>query len=237
MPPPRWLTAFHKTLSEHDKVSVFQLATVDAQNTPHVRSQIYRETLTPTSHPSLPLLLSSTDIRTPKVAELLANPGNPSSLAEICMWLDPTQEQFRIVAQTYIIPSPEHPHHARLGSTMGKAMKALMEEDNVDWEKKRREAYDGMSGHMKASWLRPTPGSKLAGGYEEAKTWVERVPNLEGAKTDEEKKNWEKALGNFALMVFEPVRVDYVELGIQPNRRRIYVRKDGEEWTEEDVAP
>ncbi|KZT23285.1 hypothetical protein NEOLEDRAFT_1136595 [Neolentinus lepideus HHB14362 ss-1] len=239
MASPHWLTALHKTLKAHDKVSarpVFQVATVDEHGIPRVRSQIYRESLTPKLHPALPLLLSSTDIRTPKVAQLVANPSSKTELVEICWWIDATQEQFRITAQTYIIPSPEHRFHERFNPEIAQAMQAIVNEDKIDWEKKRREAYEGMSGHMKASWLRPTPGSKVEGGYEASKTWVEKVPKLEEAKTDEDKRNWEKALGNFALMVFEPVRVDYVELGIVPNRRRIYTRTQGD-WTEEDVAP
>ena len=53
---------------------------------------------------------------------------------------------------------------------------------------------------------------------------------------DEDKKNAEFALGNFALMLFEPTRVDWVELGIQPNRRTVFTR-EGEGWVEQLVVP
>ncbi|EPQ53402.1 hypothetical protein GLOTRDRAFT_116906 [Gloeophyllum trabeum ATCC 11539] len=209
MASPLWLRALHKTLNKHDKVSVFQLATFDAQNVPHARSQIYRTTFTPQSHPNYPLLISSTDIRTPKVSELISNPTNPSSSSEMCWWIDKTSEQFRITSRTYVIHSPSHPFYARFDWKTLPRMKALVEEDKVDWEAKWKEMYESMSGHMKASWLRPPPGSVLEGGYEESKKWVEK------------RALWEKAFSNFALMVVEPVRVDYLEMGIVPNRRRV----------------
>ncbi|TFK49769.1 hypothetical protein OE88DRAFT_1662424 [Heliocybe sulcata] len=230
MTSPSWATALEKTLNEHEEVRarpIFQVATVDEHGIPHVRSQVYRETLALDGYP-YPLLLSSTDIRTPKVTQLLANPH-----VEICWWIDATQEQFRISAQSYIISGTEHPLYEKCKPDH---MAATAREDRASWETRRRQMFDAMSPPMKAGWLRPAPGSKLGGGREESKAWVETIPKQGDLKTDEEKKNWENALANFALMVFMPSKVDYVELGVVPNRRRMYVR-DGEAWTEEDVTP
>ncbi|KDQ62889.1 hypothetical protein JAAARDRAFT_146673 [Jaapia argillacea MUCL 33604] len=234
--PPRWLAALQKTIAEHSKDNVFQIASLDSNNIPHVRSQIYRTTLTPKLHPSLPIFISSTDIRTPKVSQIIFNPSNPGSKVEVCWWIDPAKEQFRIQARAFIIPSPSHPAHEKLDVQAGKGLYALVKEDKVDLEDLRRDTFNSMSSHMKASWCRPQPGSVLKGGYEESKSWPEKVPKIGEAETDEDKKNLEMALGNFALVALEPEEVDYVELGIVPNRRRRFVRK-GEDWTEEYVVP
>ncbi|TFK56388.1 hypothetical protein OE88DRAFT_1709123 [Heliocybe sulcata] len=239
MASPVWLRALQKTLSEYDRVSVFQLATFDAHHAPHARSQIYRTTITPKGYPSYPLLVSSTDVRTPKVIELIDNPSNASSKSEMCWWIDKTSEQFRISSRTYVIPAPSHPFYAKLDWAASPGMKALVEEDKFDWEAKRKSIFESMSEHMRASWLRPPPGSVLKGGYDESKKWEKTVPKWDDAKTDHEKALWETAFGNFALVVMEPVKVDYLEMAIVPNRRRVYTREEtqGQVWIEEVVVP
>lgn len=117
----------------------------------------------------------------------------------------------------------------------GPALTALKKE-GIDWESKRREVFDSMSGHMKASWCRPPPGGKLEGGYEEAKKWPQQLPKLGEADNEEDKTNLEIALGNFALVVIDPLEVDFVELGVVPNQRTKFTR-DNEEWTEEILVP
>jgi len=93
-----------------------------------------------------------------------------------------------------------------------------------------------MSGHMKASWCRPPPGSQLECGYEEAKKWPQNLPKLGEAESEEDKKNLEMALGNFALVVIDPFEVDFVEMGVVPNQRTKFTR-DGEQWIEEIIVP
>ena len=56
------------------------------------------------------------------------------------------------------------------------------------------------------------------------------------AKTDEDRKNLQTALQNFALMLFEPVEIDWVELAISPNKRTVF-KRNGEKWTEHLVVP
>jgi len=209
----------------------FQLASIDtATNLPRVRTQIVRSFLTAQAAPSLPLLLSSTDIRTPKITQILSGP-----VIEAVFWVEATQEQYRILGNASIIPTPSHPYYARFDPVRGPALTALKKE-GIDWELKRSEVFDSMSEHMKASWCRPTPGSKLEGGYEEAKKWPRKLPKLGKAENEEDKKNLEMALGNFALVVIDPFEVDFVELGVVPNQRTKFTR-DGEQWTEEIVVP
>ena len=130
---------------------------------------------------------------------------------------------------------PLHPYHAQFDPLRGPALTALKKE-GIDWEAKRIQIFDSMSGHMKASWCRPPPGSRLEGGYEEANKWPQKLPNLGNAESEEDKRNLEIALGNFALVVIDPSEVDFVELGVVPNQRTKFT-KHGENWAEEIVVP
>jgi len=228
---PRWKVALAKAIEQEGKAAVFQLASIDsATNTPRVRSHIHREFLTAKSIPSLPLLLTTTDIRTPKTTQIL-----PNSPIEIVFWVEATQEQYRIIGNASIIPTPSHPYYVQFDPSRGPTLVALKTE-GIDWELKRSQVFNAMSGHMKASWCRPPPGSKLEGGYEEAKKWPHTLPQLGEAVSEEDKRNLEVALGNFALIVIDPIEVDFVELGLVPNQRTKFTR-DGGKWVEEILVP
>ena len=66
---------------------------------------------------------------------------------------------------------------------------------------------------MRATWCRPAPGTPLKGGYEEMNDWPVAVPKPSDAKTEKE----ELALSNDAIIVIEPLNVDWVEMVIKPN--------------------
>ncbi|KAH7922672.1 hypothetical protein BV22DRAFT_1121322 [Leucogyrophana mollusca] len=228
---PRWLTALSTALEKEAKVpkhlgGVFQLATIDPGPPPtaRVRSCIHRELLTSAKSPALPLLLTTTDIRTPKVAQLGAN-----DRAEGVFWTESTQEQFRVTGRAALVPSPTEERGPKVEATVMGA--------DYDWEAKRRAVFDSLSGHMRASWCRPTPGTPLA-SYDDAKEWPETVPRLSEAESESDKRNVQTALGNFALVIIEPTEVDYVELGSVPQRRTRFVWKgEGEGWAEQIVVP
>lgn len=158
-----------------------------------------------------------------------------NSNVETVFWAEVNQEQYRISGQASIIPTPAHPYYAQFDPLRGLALSALQKE-GINWETKRTESFDSLSGHMKASWCRPVPGTKLDGGYEEAKKWPERLPKLGEAENEQDKKNLEMALGNFALLLIDPTEVDFVELGMIPNQRTKFTR-EGEKWVEEIVVP
>ncbi|KAG6804654.1 hypothetical protein H0H93_007555, partial [Arthromyces matolae] len=69
--------------------------------------------------------------------------------------------------------------------------------ENFDWEAQRKESFNKMSGHMKASWCRPTPGTPL-NDQEDPKKWPVKLEEPGEDADEETKKNWEKALENFA---------------------------------------
>jgi len=230
---PRWKSILEKALEKNGKASapVFQLASIDApNNTPRVRSHILRQFLSAKATPALPLLITTTDIRTPKITQILSN-----QKIETVFWIEGAQEQFRITGLASILPSPSHPHYAQFDPALGPALTALKKE-GIEWESRRTEVFDSLSGHMKASWCHPIPGSKLEGGYEEANNWPEELPKLGEWKTEADKRNLEFALGNFALLVIDPIAVDFVELGMFPNQRTKFTRV-GETWTEEILVP
>ncbi|KAJ3739759.1 hypothetical protein DFH05DRAFT_1512692 [Lentinula detonsa] len=244
---PRWQSAINSALEKYEKSVVMQLASIDVTSPiPNVRSLIFRSFVNPISNPGLPLILTTTDVRSPKTAQIIANPH-----VHIAWWIEGTQEQFRVSGLASIIPSPQDPLHKHFlhsatssaASSPNTGMAALNRE-NFDWEAKRKEVFKTMSAHMKASWCRPTPGSPLVGGEEEAKKWPERVDEPkdlerpdESEEDKENRKNWETALRNFALILVDPTEVDYVELGVLPNRRTQFTRSSQGTWKEQAIVP
>ena len=77
----------------------------------------------------------------------------------------------------------------------------------------------------------------MKGGYEEANKWPKTIPTSTGAANEEEKKLVEEALGNFALVLIEPTFVDWVQLGVVPDRRTFFHRGEDGSWTETIVVP
>jgi pyridoxamine 5'-phosphate oxidase len=186
--PPRWFTALSKVVGENPKnagarsrrrrsahpaehSAEFQLASVSPDGAPHVRTHIHRAFLAPAAHPSHPLLLTSTDVRTPKVVQLLHEPR-----VEALFWLQHTQEQFRLAARATLVPAPAHALHGAATAGVPKLLGGRLAPDGIDWEARRRAMFDEMSGHMKASWCRPPPGQKMPGSGE-------HVPPEDGGAT------------------------------------------------------
>jgi len=236
---PRWKIALTKALSEHEKSAVIQLATVDSYSStgpiPHVRSHIFRDFLSAKSTPSLPLLLTTTDIRTPKISQIIQNPN-----VEVAWWIDGTQEQYRIAGLAHIVSAPDHTLHSNFANTVSTGSPALaaLQREGFDWEAKRKDVFNSMNGSMKATWCRPPPGSRLHGGAEEAAKWPETLPKLGEAEGEDEENNLKMAFRNFALVVIHPMEVDYVELGKMPNQRtRFTLRAREERWSEESIVP
>lgn len=218
---------------------VIQLATVATDTvTPQARSHIVRSFLVPPNAPSLPLVVTTTDIRTPKVSQI-----NSNAHVHIVHWIEGTQEQFRFNGRAVIVPSPCHAlyqHFMRVipnQRSNGSYGIAALVDSGFDWEKKRIDIFKSLSGHMRATWCRPVPGSPLTGGEEEARKWPARLEEP-GVDSDEESKsNWETALANFALLVIDPYDCDYVELGVVPNRRTKFSRTEYGDWEEEALVP
>lgn len=229
----RWHDALKLALQKEEGMKhVFQLATSDFNNTtPHVRSHILRDHIIHPSLPSLPLLLTSTDIRTPKVIQIKSNPNHR---VEAHFWNHATNEQFRISGRAAIYPSPDLKEKKGIKG-VGEVYDAFQSQ-GWDWEDERRKQFDSVGAHMRASWCRPVPGSPMD-SYSDAEKWPVKVakPGEEGYDA----KDYEEALGNFALLLIDPIEVDYVELGVMPNRRTKFVRQesDDQRWKEMILVP
>ncbi|KAG2050338.1 hypothetical protein BDR06DRAFT_998680 [Suillus hirtellus] len=228
----RWHNALKLALrNEEGMKDVFQLATTDFNATPHVRCHILRGHIIHPSLPSLPLLLTTTDIRTPKVAQIMSN---PSHRVEAHFWTKATNEQFRVSGHAAIYPSPELQENKGIEG-VGEVYDAFRSQ-GWDWEDERQRQFDSVGAHMRASWCRPVPGSPMD-SYSDAEKWPVTVakPGEEGYDA----KNYEEARGNFALLLIDPIEVDYIELGVMPNRRTKFVRQesDDERWKEVILVP
>lgn len=212
-----------------NRFPVFQLATVDDAGKPCVRSLIHRAFLVPPSRPSFPVLITSTDIRTPKVHQIAH-----ADTVELAWWINATLDQFRISGLARVFASPQKSMSAPLHTAAECVGINALEMAGVDWEAKRRELFDAVNEEMRATWSRPTPGAPL--GDVEANDWPIRVPKPNEAKTDREKELAELALSNYAIIVIEPLRVDWVQMATKPNQRTFFTRtEDG--WNEEAVVP
>ncbi|KAJ7508488.1 pyridoxamine 5'-phosphate oxidase-domain-containing protein [Mycena galericulata] len=224
---PHWKVALEKALAAHSKATVIQLASIDPHTPiPQVRSLIFRLFVSPTDNPTRPLLLCTTDIRTPKTAQLIANPH-----VQVVWWIEGAQEQYRLAGRAHIVPAPGHGLHPHFTHTI----EGLSEGSQYDWEAKRIEVFKNMSPVMKATWCRPVPGSRLEGGQDEAKKWPVKLE--EPKPGDEEgRRLWDMSLSNFALVIIEPQDVDYVELAPIPNRRTRFWRT-ARGWNEEALVP
>lgn len=198
-----------------NEVAAFQLATVQSPATPRVRSHIFRRFVQPS--PVLQLLITTTDIRTPKADQIFKN-----SSIEAVFWCEKPGEQYRLLGHATIFPG---------SSIVGPAL----HNSKVDWEAERKDVFNSISGHLRASFARPIPGTPL-GNYDEAKKWPVRLPPL-----DEGNSETEVAYKNFALLIIEPTQVDFVEFGGYEGReydRRTVFTRDGEnKWDEQIVVP
>jgi hypothetical protein len=142
-------------------------------------------------------------------------------------------DQFRLTGKVTVVPEPSNKGFHSRGNVAFERLSA----GGFDWEAKRVQTFDSLSGRMRASWCRPTPGSPLKGGYKEAEKWPKSVPATTEAANEEEKKLVEEALGNFALVLIEPNYVDWVQMDVIPNQRTSFTREDDEPWTETIVVP
>lgn len=224
---PQLVLAHHQHLQRY---TVYQLATVDGNHDPRSRTVVHRDFLHPEGAPHLPILLTTTDVRSPKVSHIRGHPR-----VEATWWMCGSQDQFRIVGPVRVVPPPALKAAAVSGSSNESIALNRLDEQGFDWEKKRLAVFDTMSAHMKASWCCPPPGTVIA-SYEESKTWPQAVPKLGEAETDGDKRNQEQALGNFALLLIEAVEVDWLQLAEKPNRRTRFIRS-GEDWKEELIVP
>lgn len=97
---------------------------------------------------------------------------------EMAWWLAEPAIQFRVTGQGYTIPADESASDYQ--SQMDEVLKGLRakddEKDKSFWEKERKRLWkEAMSGHLRASFGRPPPGTPLS-QVPDPKTWPETLP-------------------------------------------------------------
>ncbi|KAH9468244.1 hypothetical protein Pst134EA_033419 [Puccinia striiformis f. sp. tritici] len=191
-------------------------------------------------------LLICTDVRSPKIDQLLASTRAPATrspdavpptqsgpLASICWWFSPTGEQYRIQARAYVVSAQSGGERvAGLTAEQADRLKPRREID-FGWEAERIRVYEKLSWELKASFVgRSAPGSKLIEGDGSEKP-TDPEKRLESG--DHELR--ETALKNFALIVLEPVSVDLVRLNTEPHQRFLWKKTVSGEWEESELVP
>jgi len=226
---PRWFTHLSTAVQKFPKSNKFTLSTAEPDNhIPHGRYMMYREFIFPGS-PAVPLIIATTDIRSTKVAEL--QPGQLNG--EAAWYVSETVEQYRINGIVHLLPQPNHELAASFP-----AARLSKGGQRFEWEEYRRRIFNvEMPAFMRASFCRPAPGSPM-GSYDEGKEWVKELPSEDGVQNEEERKLVSEALSNFALVVFEPFSVDFVQMGLTPNQRTMFDRDgNSDRWSERIVVP
>jgi len=212
---PAWKRILEKAKDENPGVAS-TLSTVE-DDQPRVRSVIQRSMIL--AKPWLPVLVTTTDVRAPKVKQITLS----SQKVELVWWFTDPMVQFRITGVAHILPNPSHP----LASSFPAAR--LSPSPDFSWEEERFTTYKSkMGGVLRASFCRPVPGTPID-NYDVGMEWPERLPVPGEEKTDEERALTKEALTNFALLVIEPNAVEYLELKPVPNRRTRWTLQ-GTEW-------
>ena len=102
-----------------------------------------------------------------------------SPLAESSFWIDETGVQFRIAGKAYVVPSDADTSDSSRTAAEGviQSMGAQGDERTVDWwiGERERNWRDGISGHLRATFARPTPGTPLDQCNVKPEDWTETI--------------------------------------------------------------
>lgn len=127
--------------------------------------------LTRTVTPSSCLLVTTTDTRMQKANHLAAH-----SDVEIAWWIEPTNTQFRISGQAVTIASPSIDSEGSIQNKLRK-LKPFGDEKQADWwESERARIWKSVSGHLRAGFARPAPGTPLDQADRKPEDWSESIP-------------------------------------------------------------
>ncbi|KAL1405324.1 hypothetical protein Q8F55_008951 [Vanrija albida] len=168
------------------------------------------------------LLLSTTDTRMPKLAQIAASPA-----VEAAWLFQSSLVQFRIRGDAFAV-GPAGGEGAPLDPD-------APESSGAWWADERARLFEhGIGDYLRATFARPaTPGSLLADAPP-PETWPAAVPPE--ATTPEQHAALALAQANFAVLAIVPRRVEILELRTAPHRRREWVLgQDG--WVRTDLVP
>ncbi|SJX63148.1 related to tRNA dihydrouridine synthase [Sporisorium reilianum f. sp. reilianum] len=207
---------------------------------------------------SSPCLMTTTDVRTPKVAQLTGQSslraqgedGSRGGECEIAWWIESTQMQFRISGTVHVLPTRGHPLRSLFPFDRLSPPRApdSMEEE-FDWDAERTRIFNKLNAGLLASFCKPTPGTahpnadRLGAAQPKddiSSPWPLELPQPGKEETDEQKRQLQECEKNFALVVVEPYKVDLVNLA--DDIRTVYELVPGENaatgrWTSRRVVP
>ncbi|KAJ9479408.1 tRNA-dihydrouridine(20) synthase [NAD(P)+] [Pseudozyma hubeiensis] len=210
---------------------------------------------------SSPCLMTTTDVRTPKVAQLTSQSslrssgqdGSRGGECEIAWWIESTQMQFRISGTVHVLPTKDHPLRSLFPFERLSPPRApdAMDQDaeSFDWDGERTRIFNKLNPGLLASFCRPTPGTPHPNAQQldsakpkddTSSPWPLELPQPGKEENDEQKKQLEQSEKNFGLVVVEPYKVDLVNLA--DDTRTIYELVEGENaatgtWTSRRVVP
>lgn len=283
-PQPEWKQILAQSIGENIKdeksILYYAFSTVEPPSSvhdaakPHVRYVVHRgfvnekrdadaEGGVAAQNPafgSSPCLMTTTDVRTPKVQQLTAqsslraqgHDGSRGGECEIAWWIESTQMQFRISGTVHVLPTPQHPLRSlfpfeRLSPP--RASDASHADERFDWDGERKRIFEKLSPGLLASFCRPIPGSPHPNAHQlhTAKPkdstnspWPLELPPPGKEENDQQRQQLAESERNFALVVIEPYKVDLVNLA--HDTRTIYELVPGENaatgrWTRRPVVP
>ncbi|KAI9205426.1 uncharacterized protein BJ171DRAFT_502072 [Polychytrium aggregatum] len=206
--------------------SFAQLATIGTDGRPANRTVVIRgiHSVLVSAFPDSPATGSrvffevATDRRSNKCREILHN-----NFGELCMYFSGTWEQFRFAGRLYHIHN-QVPQHAGL---------AGISPEELEAERYRVWKYV-ISENTRQSFVGPTPGTST-NNFED-QTLLSAQVEAKSSQTSASDLGYE----NFSLLLFEPDRVDYLQLSTRPHSRTIFKSSPGlgvEQWSFENVNP
>ncbi|KAK4698433.1 pyridoxamine 5'-phosphate oxidase, partial [Phenoliferia sp. Uapishka_3] len=173
-------------------------------------------------------MLVTTDVRGPKAAQILS-----SSVVEFVWWHSTTQHQFRIRAKASILPPAGHPFMSMFPASELTPPGLT----TFNWESERLRQFRKLNPPLRASFVRPIPGTPLEGTDIDPSTFPKGLPSdLDPAATPKEKEQIAEALKNFSLIVLNPFDIDMCDLSTDPHERIQWNLSDGGKWVETAVV-
>jgi tRNA-dihydrouridine synthase 2 len=207
---------------------------------------------------SSPCLLTTTDIRTPKVQQLTSqsglrahgHDGSRGGECEIAWWIESSQLQFRISGTVHVLPRQGHPLWSLFPfERLSPPRTDSTSSEPFDWDAERIRIFNKLSPGLLASFCRPTPGthhpnadrlSQAQAKDDISSPWPLELPLPGQEASEEQKRQLEESQNNFALVVIEPNKVDVVNLA--NDTRTLYQLVSGHtaaagHWTSERLVP
>ncbi|SGY89745.1 BQ5605_C039g11766 [Microbotryum silenes-dioicae] len=190
---------------------------------PYARYHVFRGFVpSPGSKQDSELLLTTTDATMPKVDQIESSSNSTGGApSEIIFWTSPTGDQIRLRGLIYLYLPPS----TRNSSDSRQPIQDRF--PDFDFEALRQEQWKSLSGHLRASFLRPKPGSEWP--KDKKYEFQERLGLGEEGE--------DEAMKRFSLVVFEPAVVDHAKENSQPPVRYVWTKQADGSWEETQVAP